>query len=81
MVSCYLISTSDSTIYSRIPFEVKPTPTSAMLTYANAFDSHFCLLLGERRCASLADMQDATLEVEAKIIATEKLGGNADRRR
>lgn len=26
-------------LYSRIPYEVKPTPTSAMLTYANAFDS------------------------------------------
>jgi len=26
-------------MYNRIPAEVKPTPTSAMLTYANAFDS------------------------------------------
>ena len=51
-------------MYNRIPAEVKPTPTSAKLTYANAFDSHLCLLLRERRCASLADMQDAALEVE-----------------
>ena len=26
-------------MYNRIPYEVKPTPTSAMRTYANAFDS------------------------------------------
>ncbi|MCB7039484.1 hypothetical protein, partial [Eggerthella sinensis] len=26
-------------MYSKIPAEVKPTPTSAKLTYANAFDS------------------------------------------
>lgn len=26
-------------MYNRIPAEVKPTPTSTMLTYANAFDS------------------------------------------
>jgi len=52
-----------------------------MITYANAFDSQFCLLLIERRCASLADMQDANFEVESNIIAVERLGGDADRRR
>jgi len=67
-------------MYSRILAEVKPTPTSAMLTYVNAFDSQFCPLLRERRCASLADMQDATFEVESNIIAVERLGGDADRR-
>jgi len=51
-------------MYSKIPAEVKPTPTYAKLTYANAFDFDFCLLLRERRRASLADMQNATLEVE-----------------
>ena len=64
-----------------MPAEVKPTPTSAMMTYANAFDSQFCLLLRERRCASLADMQDVAFEVESNIVAVERLGGNADRRR
>lgn len=57
-------------MYSRIPAKVKPTPTSAKLTYANAFDSYFYLLLRERRCASLADMQDAALEVESNIMDT-----------
>ena len=68
-------------MYSKIPVEVKPTPTSAKLAYANSFDSDFCLLLRERRCATLADMQDAALEVESNIMAAEKLKSHADRRR
>jgi len=68
-------------MYSKIPAEVKPTPTSAKLTYANAFNSDFCLLLRERRRSTLADMQDAALEVESNIIAAEKLESHADRRR
>ena len=68
-------------MYSKILAEVKPTPISAKLTYANAFNSGFCLLLRERRCATLADMQDATLEVESNIMAAEKLKSHANRRR
>ena len=68
-------------MYSKISAKVKPTPTSAKLTYANAIDSDFYLLLRERRCATLADMQDATLEVESNIMAGEKLKIQADRRR
>ena len=33
----------------RIPAEIKPSETSAKLTYANAFDHEFSLLLRERR--------------------------------
>ena len=43
-------------MYNKILAEVKPTPTSAMITYANAFDSQFYLMLRERRCAYLDDM-------------------------
>ena len=68
-------------MYSKIPVEVKPTTTSAKLTYASAFDYEFCLLLRERRCATLDDMQDATLEVESNIMVADKLKGNVDRRR
>ena len=68
-------------MYSKIPAEVKPTPTAAKLTYANAFDSDFCLLLRERQCATLVDMQEASLEVESNILATEKLKNQVDRRR
>jgi len=67
--------------YSKIPAEVKPTPTSTKLTYAYAFDSYFCLLLRERRCATLADMRDVALEVESNIMAAENLKTHADRRR
>lgn len=68
-------------MYSKIPAEVKPTPTSAKLAYTSAFDSDFCLLLRERRCATLAEMQDAVLEVESNIMAAKKLKSHADRRR
>jgi len=68
-------------MYSKILAEVKPTPTSTKLTYANAFDSDFFLLLRERRCATLAKMKDAALDVESNIMAAEKLEIHADRRR
>ena len=51
-------------MYNKIPAKVKPTTTSAKLTYANAFNSDFYLLLRERRCATLTDMRDVALEVE-----------------
>ena len=35
-------------MYSKIPAETKPSDTSAKITYANAFDADFCLLLRER---------------------------------
>ena len=68
-------------MYRKIPVEVKPTPTFEKLTYANSFGFDFFLLLGERRCTTLAEMQDAALEVESNIMAEEKLKGHADRRR
>ena len=68
-------------MYSRMPAEVRPTPASAMITYAHAFDSQFFLLLKERSCASLADMKNAAFEVEANIIAAERLECDAERRR
>jgi len=68
-------------MYNKIPAKVKPTTTSGKLTYASAFDFDFCLLLRERRCVTLVNMQDAALEVESNIMAVEKLKGNVDRRR
>ena len=55
-------------MYSKIPNEIKPTATSAKITYASAFDVEFFFLLRERRYVTLADMQDATLEVESNIL-------------
>jgi hypothetical protein len=66
-------------MYKNIPTEIKPTETSAKITYASAFDPEFCLLLRERRATSLAHMQDATLEVESNILAVGKLRSKDDR--
>ena len=60
-------------MYSRIPAEIKPSETSAKLTYANSFDHGFSLLLRERKSVSLQNMQDAALEVESNILASNKL--------
>jgi len=68
-------------MYSRMPTEIRPTPTSAMITYSNGLDSQFCLMLRERRCTSLADMQTVTFEVEENIIPAKGLEGDAKRRR
>ena len=68
-------------MYNKIPTEIKPTSTSAMITYANAFDSDFYLLLRERRSTSLSLMQDAVLEVESNILASQKVKGKVDRRK
>jgi hypothetical protein len=65
----------------KIPTEIKPTETSAKITYASAFDLEFCLMLRERRSTSLSHMQDASLEVESNILAADKLRGKSDRDR
>jgi ribonuclease HI len=68
-------------MYSKIPTEVKPTETSAKITYSSSFDPDFCLLLRERRATSLAHMQDASIEVESNIMAVDELRSKADRDR
>ena len=68
-------------MYNNIPTEIKPTDTSARITYANSFESDFCLLLRERRYASLSLMQDAALEVESNIVASQKVKGKIDRKK
>ena len=68
-------------MFSNIPTKIKPTDTSVKITYANAFDSKFFLLLRERIFASLSLMQDATLEVESNIVASQKVKGNIDKKK
>jgi hypothetical protein len=68
-------------MYNNIPIEIKPTKTSAKITYASAFDPDFFLLLRERRATSIAHMQDATLEVESNILVADKLRSKDDRDR
>ena len=68
-------------MYRKIPIEIKPSDTSARITYANAFDFDFCLLLRERRYASLSLIQDVALELESNIVASQKVKGKIDRKK
>jgi uncharacterized small protein (DUF1192 family) len=65
-------------MYNKIPAEVKPSEASAQISYASAFDPEFCLVLRERRATSLAQMQDAAIEVESNILAADRLRNQAD---
>jgi hypothetical protein len=68
-------------MYGKIPAEIKPSDASAKITYSDAFDSDFYLLLRERRSPTLSLMQDVALEVESNILASQKWKGDSDRRR
>jgi hypothetical protein len=60
-------------MYNKIPAEIKPSEASAQISYASAFDPDFCLVLRERRATSLAQMQDAAIEVESNMLAADRL--------
>jgi hypothetical protein len=64
-------------MYNKIPAEIKPSEASTKITYSSAFDPDFCLLLRERRAATLAHMQDIVVEVESNILVVNRLR-NAD---
>ena len=65
-------------MYYRIPTEIKPSETSAKITYANSFDHEFSLHPRERRSVNLLNMQEAALEVESNILASNKLKEHSD---
>jgi ribonuclease HI len=65
-------------MFGKIPTEIKPSDASAKITFSAAFDAEFCLILRERRSATLALMQDAALEVESNITASHKLKGREE---
>jgi uncharacterized small protein (DUF1192 family) len=65
-------------MYNKIPVEIKPSEASAQISYAGAFEPDFCLLLRERRATSLAQMKDATIEVESNILSADRLRNKAD---
>jgi hypothetical protein len=68
-------------MYGKIPEEIKPSEASTKITFANAFDVEFSLLLRERRATTLSLMQDAAIEVESNILAADKLKSRSDRDR
>jgi hypothetical protein len=49
--------------YSKIPADVKPSQTTAKVTFAGAFDPDFSLLLRERRSRTLSDMQEDAMRL------------------
>jgi hypothetical protein len=65
-------------MYNKIPAEINPSEASAKISYASAFGPDFCLLLRERRATSLAQMQDAAIEVESNVLAADRLRNKAD---
>jgi hypothetical protein len=66
-------------MYSKIPEEIKPTETSAKISFSNAFDAEFSLLLRERRSVTLILMQEVAIEVESNILVVERLKSKNDR--
>jgi hypothetical protein len=71
-------SKSFNKMYNKIPAEIKPSEASTKISYASAFGPDFCLLLRERRATTLAQMQDAAIEVESNVLAVDKLMNKAD---
>jgi hypothetical protein len=67
-------------MFGKIPAEIKPSDASAKITFSAAFDAEFCLILRERRSTTLALMQDAALEVESNITASQSLKEGLRRR-
>jgi hypothetical protein len=65
-------------MYNKIPAEIKPSEASAKISYASAFGPDFCLLLRARRATTLAQMQDAAIEVESNVLAADRLRNEAD---
>jgi hypothetical protein len=68
-----------SKMYGRIPDEIKPTKMSTKITYANVFDADFSLMLRERWSTTLSSMQEASIEVESNILASDKLKARYDK--
>jgi hypothetical protein len=68
-------------MFGKIPTEIKPSDASTKITFSVAFDAEFCLILRERRSATLALMQDVALEVESNITASQKLKGRAEKKK
>jgi uncharacterized protein YajQ (UPF0234 family) len=66
-------------MFGKIPAEIKPSDASTKITFSFAFDPYFCLILRERKSTKLALMQDAALEVESNIMASQKLKRKVER--
>jgi hypothetical protein len=66
-------------MYNKIPTEINLSKASMKITYANTFDPNFCLLLREMRATTMANMKDATVEVESNILVVDRIRSKDDR--
>jgi hypothetical protein len=60
-------------LYNKILVEVKPSQPAAMVTFVDAFDPDFALLLRERRSTYLTKIQDDALPIESNMMESGKL--------
>ena len=60
-------------VYNSIPADIKPSPWVAKLHYIDPFDNEFALLLRERKSNTFPSMFTDALEVEANMMACEKI--------
>jgi hypothetical protein len=58
-------------MYQKIPNDIRRVERLEKVTYDNAFDIDFHLLLRERISSTLVDMKYSTLEIESNILASE----------
>ena len=59
-------------LYNSLLAEIKPSPTSAKITFAGAFESNFGFTLRERRAPTLDQIQTDALEIEVNLVAARK---------
>ena len=64
-------------MYQNIPVQIKPLDTSAMITFSNAFNLDFSLLLREIRSPNLTTMQESTIEIESNVLVAQRLKGES----
>ena len=64
-------------MYGKIHKLINSTKTSANVTFSNAFDAYFYLLLRERRSVTLENIQEEALEVESNMMEENKLSDKA----
>ena len=58
-----------NTIYNAIPKNLRPPPDLALIKFPDGFDADMAYQLRERDLATLADMQNIVVSVEANLIA------------
>jgi len=55
-------------VYYSMPVEIRPTPRSALLHYPSVFDPEMEFQLRERDIATLYEMQNSAVNVEANLL-------------